>query len=208
MVSLFPRWISWATLCGECLGHSCMAQMGKSRLREAKEEQSTWHVGLPTSARSRSLNSRPVFFLLHQRSPMGSLWTSLLPSSQMCFLWLRSVWIWMACQHLKIRRVHIKTQISGFSWTIGSSAKWGLHSCLVTIEDHRKGHSLEPVFVYSLPQSPPLPECLPGHGAWRPFAFRTLAFLVLQDWTLEESRFLLELLSLLEREIRIREVTQ
>lgn len=28
----------------------------------------------------------------------------------------------MSCQHLKIRRVHIKAPISGFSWTIGRSA--------------------------------------------------------------------------------------
>ena len=137
-------------------------QMGKLRLREAREECHLlgWYPSLSqTQISGFQMRFLPPSSKVTNKQPVAT------STPQMCFSWPESVLIWMSCQRLKIRRFHIKTQISGFSWTIGRSAKWGLHSCVVTIEDPSNDHSLWAEHVFSLPQSPPLPLVSPDTGA-------------------------------------------
>lgn len=102
------------------LGCPGIVQMGKLRLREAREECHTlcWSPSL----RQTQISGFQTPFL----SPLSEV-TSRQPvatsTPQMYFCWPEGVLIWMSCQHLKIRRFHIKTQISGFSWSSGRSAK-------------------------------------------------------------------------------------
>lgn len=105
--------------------------VGKLRLGEA-QEGSCWES---------SPCAQACFPVLASPNRTGSLRPSLPP--QMCLLWPKIVWVSVSCQRLKIRRFHIKTQSSGFSWTGGLSAKAGLHSCgeeRMTVQGPGRGH--------------------------------------------------------------------
>ena len=118
-------WPTYATLSTHCFGresqmaepgcylsHPCVSRMGKLRLGEAKEESHTlsWSPGL---GQTQISGFRPIILPPSSEVTNGQPVATSTP--QMCFLWPESVLICISCQHLEIRRFHIKTHISGCS---------------------------------------------------------------------------------------------
>ena len=118
-------WPTYATLSTHCFGReSQMVEPGcylsHPAFRgwgnwgsERPRRRATFWVRLRASARPRSLDFRPV--ILPPSSEVTSGQPVATSTPQMCFLWPESVLICISCQHLEIRRFHIKTHISGCS---------------------------------------------------------------------------------------------